>query len=224
LSSRSWVFFNLSPLWIEESGLPELLCSKSGPEAWGVFRRLTEADCAANLLPDWFSVSRENLARWSGLPEETLCQVLKALSEAGLIHVQEFGTAFRIRIETPLGFPVSPETLKTRLRKRGIRSDRVQLRYTESRKPEERFDQVLELYQTVFGARVNPQIVEDLRELAVTFEWSAIEEAFEEARHRKNYTLHGVMHHLYREAFDESLAENIRDADPDTLPGGYEFT
>jgi poly-D-alanine transfer protein DltD len=219
-----WDLYVRSPRWLEVSGLPQQLCREHGPAAWVVFKKICEIECEANLSPDWFSVRLDDLCAWTGLKKKELRQIVTQLQEDDLVDDQELEDGWRLRVRTPLAVPEPEAKIRERLRAMGIESTNVRLRYLENDTSADRFAKVLELYQSVFGARMTSQIADELREVAEIFEWPAIEEAFEEAREQKKTNFHWVLNRLYKEIYDEQVAENLRDASRSSLPSGYELT
>jgi hypothetical protein len=219
-----WDLFVFSPSWVEESGLPEEISRKGGPEAWTLFRKLLEIDSERSLIPDWFSVNFDDLSRWTGVPREKILTILNLLGKMGKIVTQAMEESSRIRISVPLEVPEDIETIRRRLRRRGIAAENLKLRYMDESDPEKRYGEVLTLYQSVYGARMNGQIADDLRTIAETFEWPAVEEAFRTAGEHKNWTLTGIINHLYKELQHGSAEAHFGDTDDTSLPSGYEFT
>jgi len=219
-----WDLFVFSPSWVEESGLPEEISRKGGPEAWTLFKKLLEIDSERSLVPDWFSAEFDELSRWTGIPRKSLPAKLDLLNKMGKITTQVMEDFCRIRIAVPLEVPEDIETIRRRLRRRGIAAEHLRLRYLDGSDPEERYGEVLALYQNVYGARMNSQIAEDLRTIAETFEWPAVEETFRMAGEHKNWTLTGIINHLYKELQHGSAEAYFGDTDDTSLPSGYEFT
>ncbi len=219
-----WELFVYCPSWVEESGLPEEISRKGGPETWTVFKKLLEIDCQRSLVPDWFSVDFVELSRWTGVPKDRIPAILRLLTKTGRIVTQVIDDFSRVRISVPLETPKDTESIRRRLRRRGIAAEHLRLRYLDGSDPEERYGEVLALYQSVYGARMNVQIAEDLRIIAETFEWPAVEEAFRMASEHRNWTLTGIINHLYKELRHGSAETCFGDTDDTSLPSGYEFT
>jgi hypothetical protein len=219
-----WDLYVRSPRWLDVSGLPQKLSREVGPGAWVVLKKICEIDCDANLVPDWFSVASRDLSAWTGLRRSELRAALRALEKRDLLDVQELPSGWRLRVRTPIPVPATEEKIRERVRALGLNSKYARLRYRETDSADERFSRVLELYQSVFGTRISSHIVDELREVAENFEWPAIEEAFSEAREQKKTNFHSVVNQLYKEIYDEQVAENLRDAAGPPLPSGYELT
>jgi hypothetical protein len=219
-----WDLYVRSPRWLEFSGLPQKLSREHGSVAWVVFKKLCEIECESNLVPDWFSVSRANLSGSTGLGRQDVARTVAVLEKEGLVEAQKVGEGWRVRIRTPLPVPRGEAVIRDKLRACGIDSIHVRLRYLGNDTSADRFAKVLELYESVFGARVTSQVVDELREIAEDFELPAIEEAFEEAREQKKTNFYWVLNRLYKEIYDEQVAENLRDASRPSLPSRYELT
>lgn len=212
------------PRWLEVSGLPEKLCREHGSAAWLVFRKLCEIDCEANLVPDWFSVTLPDLVTWTGLDRKSISAVLACIQAEHLAETQKIGDGWRVRIQVPLPVPREESAIRAKLRAMGLNAPGIRLRYLRDEGSEDRFVKVLELYQGVFGTRMTSQLADELREIAETFEWPVIEEAFADAREHKRTNFYSVWHRLYKEVHDERVAEDIGDASRPSLPSGYELT
>lgn len=205
------------PRWLEESGLPEVLNRQIAPGAWSVFKRLAEADVEANLLPDWFSIVPADLAAWTGIEMSEVESILQGLEAGGYINrkaVVAGAESCRIRIAPTLPLPLSQEEIQKRLKEHGWRLERLHWRYLEPprlRKPEKK---VLHLYQQYFGmTRMNDRIAADLVEMARTFDYNEIKEAFEEARQREIKTLNWIVCRLYRGMEDDEQIPKSRRGD-----------
>ena len=58
---------NKSPEWLELSGLPELLNTKSRMGTWSVFKKIVELDCAKNSIPGIVEISASELSEMVGI-------------------------------------------------------------------------------------------------------------------------------------------------------------
>jgi len=207
--------YNLSPRWLEESGLPEQLNREIGPGAWSVFKKLTEAEVEQNLLPDWFLVSRDNLAEWTGLAPEALEKVLDELVARGYLEKRAVAArreTLRLRLPKRLPTPRDKKEIAERLKARGWHLANRHWRYLEPaclRKAERK---VLHLYEQLFGAQINDRIASDLVALAATFEYPEIEQAFQEAKKSGARTLKWILGYLRRGAEDERVSKAGRRA------------
>lgn len=189
-----WLSF---PRWLEESGLPETLTNECHPHAWMVFRRLVELDCGQNLTPDDIQVIYETLGRWVGLTQESLIHVLKQLEESGWITIlQQHDDDMLCRISVPLEAPCSEAVIRERLQTVGVQSNNIILRYFHDIGELNRAQKVIYLYQMIFGLKFTPRIVDDLEEIANTYDMAVIYEVFSEAHSKKSKSLSWIKSQL----------------------------
>lgn len=189
-----WLSF---PRWLEESGLPQLLTNECHPHAWLVFRRLVELDCGNNLTPDDIQVIYEMMTRWVGLPQEPLIQILQQLEEGGWIRIlQQHDDDMLCRITVPIKAPCSEAVIRERLQTVGVQSNKIILRYFHDIGEMNRIEKVIYLYQMIFGLKFTPRIVEDLEEIANTFDMAVIYEVFSEAHSKKSKSLSWIKNQL----------------------------
>ncbi len=196
-----WVSF---PRWIEESGIPALLAEQCHPQAWLVFRKLVELDCDANLTPDYFLIRFEWLSRWLGIPVDTVKKALDRLEKEQWIELRQIEeNDAECRIEVPMQSPLTEAEIRVRLHESGVQSSRYILRYLHDIEELNRSEKVIFLYQMIFGLKFTPRIVEDLEEIANTFDMAVIYEVFSEAYTRKSKSLSWIRNRLNKKAVIE---------------------
>jgi DNA-binding transcriptional ArsR family regulator len=197
------VLYSSSPRWLDESGLPLELNQQIGAGAWEVLRRLTEADIAANLFPDWFVVSIPEIAEAAGLDRETVEGHLRRMSEEHYILLREEGDSWAVRINCPLNTPRDAKDIRQRMKAKGLQVRGISFRYLEDQDNKSRWQRTLDLYHGVFGARMNTRIAQDLRHLAENFEPGLLTEAFAAAKSEQKKSLAWIMARLYRGSDNE---------------------
>lgn len=189
-----WLSF---PRWLEESGLPFQLTNECQPSAWLVFRRLVELDCEQNLTPDDFLVPHEAMARWTGLTVEEVKYILQQLEEGGWIGIQQSTDVDAVcRISSPLPVPNTEAVIRDRLQTAGVQSSKIMLRYFNDMGELNRVQKVIYLYQMIFGLKFTPRIVEDLEEIANTYDMAVIYDVFSEAHSRHSKSLSWIKSQL----------------------------
>ncbi len=189
-----------SPRWLDFSGLPEQLEREAGAGAWEVFRRLTEAETARNLFPDWFVVEAATLAEITGQSPEAIDERLRALAEGGwmLLDAADSSPSRQVKIVSPLPIRLTAEEIRARMAALGFSVKGISLRYLEDEARKSDWQRVLDLYHNVFGTRMNSRIAEDLRHLAEHFEPGLLTEAFGAAKAEEKKSLAWIMARLYR--------------------------
>ncbi len=190
-----WIVF---PRWIEESGLPETIASDTGESGWLIFRKLVELDCDVNLTPHWFDFSLNDLARWTGIPSERLNTLLEMLERGNWIERYNLSLdAQTCRIITPLKVPLEESQIRTALSGNHSKAGNFVLRYYQNTVNMSSVENVIYLYQMLFGARFSPRIVEDLEEIANTYDMGVIYDIFSEAYAKKVKSLAWIKSHLH---------------------------
>lgn len=198
---RNDALYVYHPRWLEESGLPELLNQKAGVQGWSVFKKLLEIDCERNVTPGWVSVSMADLGHWCGVDDETARSTIEKLIEAGVVAhrpLSDASTSDEYSIVTPIETPLNDAAIKERLKARGWTVKPLRFRYGAPGELEDAFQYTQNLYHEVFGARMNPGIASDLREIAENFEPYRIREVFEAAKRERVKSLSWALTQLYR--------------------------
>jgi hypothetical protein len=199
-----WVVF---PRWLEESGLPERMAEEIGPESWLLFRKLVELDCDANLTPQWFAIGLSDLVRWTGISRPRIELLLRYLEEMEWIErIDADFESQTCRIVTPLKVPLEENTIRSALAGFHGCGGRFILRYYQNTASLNAVENVIYLYQMLFGARFSPRIVEDLEDIANTYDMGVIYDIFAEAYAKKAKSLAWIKSHLASEV--KQPAEN----------------
>jgi hypothetical protein len=201
------------PRWLEESGLPAELNNKFGPGAWPVFKKLAELEAEQNLLPDWFSTHLEELSDWTGVSRDEANRLIDELSKTGYFQRRKVsGRTDEVRLKFPRSLPVprKKEEIDERLKARGFRTARMHWRHLSPPRLRDEERKVLYLYEQLFGLQMNDRIAAMLVEIARTFEYSDIEEAFAEAKKKGAKTLKWIQCRLFEGVKNEELPETGR--------------
>ena len=190
------------PVWLELSGLPEFLSERVRKEAWTVFKKIVELDCAVNLEPGVVEASIDELALRTGLPADVIGRCLAALRKKKFLacfipdNTEEKAL---IRIIIPLKTPIPPKELKNK------RTDIFPpgldfFRYVDQPPPSVENDPILseivDLYFNAIGLKMNFFILDELCLMRQRFELSEIKKAFEAAKRYEVKSLRWVMHQL----------------------------
>ena len=209
-----------SPLWLEYSGLPELLTQKAGPAGWPLFKKLVEIDCEKNpMSPGTFEVSLDDLARATGHTTDKLKTTVNKLRKLKLIRcfipdTSEEPGLFEIR--TPLKAPLTPAEIRSEY-KAVFRSGYGFFRYIDQLKDIDPDDPVLgevaQLYFKCIGTNVNSLVLDQLRLLRERFSLGRIQKVMEDARKVDVHSLSWVVRHLYKEESKESKKRKTKKKD-----------
>lgn len=94
------------PKWLEYSGLPRLLNDNYGPEAWPIFKKLIEFDFEANRPANrQIVLNIEQLSEVTGYDTDFVENILRELSEAGYIKINNNGINKVLSIVSPIKTP-----------------------------------------------------------------------------------------------------------------------
>ncbi len=192
-----WVVF---PRWLEESGLPERMAEEIGPQSWLLFRKLVELDCDANLTPQWFAIGLVDLVRWTGISRPRIEFLLAQMEEKEWIERADINFESQTcRIVTPLKVPLDENTIRSALSGFHGFGGHFILRYYQNIAAMNAVENVIYLYQMLFGAKFSPRIVEDLEDIANTYDMGVIYDIFSEAYTKKVKSLAWIKSHLTSE-------------------------
>jgi len=192
-----WITF---PRWIEHSGLPEELVKTHGIELWLLLKKLIEFDCDQNITPDWFVFDINQLGRFTGLNKESINSTLNTLETTERLDRSNSDLEVQqARIITPMLVPKEEHEIRLSLANGSQSSTQYILRYYQDLACLKPVENVVYLYQMIFGARFNPRIAEDLERIANQYDMGLIYEIFSEAHRRKVKSLSWIKSHLDKE-------------------------
>lgn len=203
-----------SPLWLEIAGYPQHLNERIRREAWVVFKKLVELDCAVNARPEVFTISLDELSSRVGLDSKIVERVVKGLRKEKLLRFylpDEAEEEAMFQFVAPFRPPMSVEQIRERLSEQTAqRADR--LRYIdESNVSEAAADnlvqQVVDAYLNAFGLRVNSFVLDELALLARRFPVVWIENAFARAAQMKRPSLRWAVQQLVARRRGESESD-----------------
>lgn len=200
-----------SPLWLEYSGLPELLNDKVSKVAWLVFKKIIEIDCAANARPATIEITPAEIAQRCGLDAPTVMRTLEGLRKRKCLalflpdHPEE--TAL-LEIKIPLPVPKPLEELRAQFPFNHV-DEKVRFRYSSVQEGEadlparqtgvkKETQRIIDLYFNNVGFKMNSFILDELHLLSQRFAADEIEKAFDRARKNDIRSLGWVAGELYR--------------------------
>ena len=174
-----------SPLWLEVAGYPRYLNDKLRREAWPVFKKLVELDCAANVGPQVFSVSVSALAERCGLSVDVTRRVIQGLRKEKMLRCflpegDEEEALFEFLL--PFQPPMEVEELRRRMARLATQKAET-LRYLDSAPArgavaDSLIQDVVDAYLDTFGARINTFVIDELALIAGRFRPEWIHDAF----------------------------------------------
>jgi len=203
--ARAW-----SPLWLECSGLPELLAEKTrGTHGWVLFKKVVELDCERNSAPGTVEISLDELEERTGLAPDKARKaaiVLRKLKLLAFFLPDNNEEAALFRVVTPLQTPQSPEVIREK-NSHLFEQGGGYFRYFDdcavagdddlpSNDPD--LKAVVDLYFDVVGLKMNVFILDELRMLPQKFPMDEIRRVFGRARKNEIRSLRWVMQELVR--------------------------
>ncbi|MBN1900546.1 hypothetical protein JW926_04385 [Candidatus Sumerlaeota bacterium] len=190
------------PLWLELSGLPDWLNSKVRKDAWSVFKKVAELDCAANIDPGVVEISMSDLARRTGIAPDSVEKCLSRMRKKKILACfipDNPDESALIRVVIPLASPIAPQEIKKKYEKL-FPPGKDFFRYVDEKVPEPADDEVLQeivdLYFNSLGLKMNLFILDELRLLRQRFELPDVKRAFELAKRLEIKSLKWVMRQL----------------------------
>lgn len=213
-----------APLWLEFSGLPELLNSKiRGGTGWLLFKKIVELDCSLNPQPGIVEISLVELSQRTGLSVESVRRGAAALRKleviASFLPDNDEEEAL-LRIKVPLSTPRPPAELK-QLYPHLFGSEGHYFRYVdpqeaginEFEEDDPLLKEIVDLYFNVIGVKMNAFILDELRLIRQRFPMEMVRRTFRRAATNEIHSLAWVVRELIRQkrTFDEQKAENESD-------------
>ncbi len=211
------------PLWLELSGLPDLLNEKAkGGHAWLVFRKIVELDLAANpVRPGTLEVKPAEIARRCGLEPKRVPSAVKLMRKAGVLRAflpdhEEEPALFQII--TPIPTPQSCDEVRAKFPEYFFEGDWPP-RYSQPIADEAEDDPekegsktkaVVELYFNVFSMKMNSIILDQLRLIAHRYELELIRKVFAAAKKKDAQSLAWILAEIRREDKVRVEAERLR--------------
>lgn len=212
------------PVWLEYSGLPEVINKKAGRDAWGVFKKLVETDCDKNPAPEAFEISVADLSRSVGAPAEAVVKIIEKLKKNKFISAyipEHHDEAGLFQIASPLPTPIEPETIR-RDYPHIFSADKDFFRYADSPsgdadEGDAMMQNVVNLYFNNVGLKMNSFILDELRMIRKRFDIKNIEKVFARAKFLSEPNLKWVIRELFRiNENDEKRRREKRDKEDQT--------
>jgi DNA replication protein DnaD len=190
------------PLWLEYSGLPNYVSSKVRKDAWCVFKKIVELDCAVNIEPGVVEISIDDLSLRTGIQPEMLVKCLEKLKKKKLVACfvpdnTEEKALFRVVF--PMETPLSPEEIKEKWPDI-FPPGKDFFRYLDQNQigaeDDEILHEVVDAYFNTLGLKMNLFILDELRLMRQRFELSDIKKAFKSANKNNAKSLRWVIRQL----------------------------
>ncbi|MCX7625236.1 MAG: hypothetical protein N2Z21_03375 [Candidatus Sumerlaeaceae bacterium] len=213
-----------APLWLELSGLPNLLNAKiRGGAGWLLFKKVVELDCALNPQPGVVEISIANLAERTGVAPELLRRAAASLRKIGVLTYflpdnDEEEALFRIKV--PLPTPRSPAEIRQLYPEMFATEghffryvDADQLETNEAETEDLLLKEIVDLYLNIIGVKMNAFILDELRLIRQRFPIEMVRRTFRRAAANDIHSLAWVVRELIRQkrTLDEQKAENEPD-------------
>jgi len=211
-----------SPLWLEFSGLPQLLNQKiRGGVGWPLFKKIVELDCAVNHSPGVVEVSLAELAMRCGVTSDAVRRGLLTMRKLKVVasflpdHDEECAL---LRVCVPL--PAPRTTDEVRAEHPDLFADpKHYFRYAVSTEPAEELtdeeedkilQEIVDLYLNTVGLKMNAFVLDELRLLRTRFPIELIRRTFRRARQNDIHSLSWIVREMIRKkrGQDETKGEN----------------
>lgn len=194
-----------SPMWLEYSGLPEMLNKGIRLGAWAVFKKLVEIDCLHNHHPDTFETSVADLAMMIGMDTKTIRSIITRLRRKKLLVCfmpESDDERGLFRINVPLPTPRPAREVK-HLFTATFPTGKDFFRYadqhvTETSGNDPELQELVDIYLNTVGIRINIFILDELRLLKERFDMNRLREVFAQARERGIKNLRWIGQNLLR--------------------------
>jgi DNA-binding Lrp family transcriptional regulator len=211
-----------APLWIELSGLPELLTEKVRPAGgWQLFKKIVELDCTTNPRPGTLEIPVTDLARRTGLKPTVIRKLVPKLRKLKLIasflpdHDEE-EALFQIKV--PLPTPIPWDEVR-RLHPEYFRREGHYFRYAMQESGEEDdsddvlLKEIVDMYFNTVGTKMNAFILDELRLIRQQFPIDLIRRTFFRARKNEIHSFPWIMRELMRQkrSTDDKKADGTDD-------------
>ena len=199
-----------SPLWLEYSGLPQLVGEKiRGGFGWVVFRKIVELDCAVNPEPDTVEITLSELAMRCGVPETAIQRIVVGLRKLKLIKCflpEDEEEVALLKVTVPLPTPKGRDELKATW-PRLFQETPQRFRYLddwetvveESSAEDLVLQEIVDLYFNTVGLKMNAFILDELRLVRTRFRVERIRRVFRRAQQNDIHSLHWIVKELIRE-------------------------
>jgi DNA-binding Lrp family transcriptional regulator len=214
-----------APLWLEFSGLPQLLASKvRGGAGWPLFKKIVELDCAANPQPGVVEIAIVDLAERTGLSPEVIRRTVATLRKLDLVLCflpdnDEEAALFRVKV--PLATPRPPSEIR-QLHPELFGPEGHYFRYVDSAEADQEqqddsedllLKEIVDLYLNIIGVKMNAFILDELRLIRQRFPIEMIRRTFRRAAANEIHSLGWVVRELIRQkrTLDEKKAESESD-------------
>ena len=202
---RAW-----SPLWLEYSGLPQLLADKiKGGAGWPVFKKIVELDCSTNAEPGTIEITLVDLGHRIGVPAPAVRKALLTLRKLKLIAVflpDDDEEVALIKLRTPLQTPITVQQIKD-TQARLFADAPHHFRYFDDYEPtteetsasDPLLQEIVDLYFNSVGLKMNAFVLDELRLVRQRFPADMVRRTFRRAQQNEIRSLHWVVQELVRQ-------------------------
>lgn len=199
-----------SPLWLEYSGLPELLAAKiKGGAGWALFKKIMELDCERNSAPGTVEVSLGELQKRCGVAPDQARRAAGTLRKMKLLACflpDNDEEAALFRIVTPLQTPRLADQIRkedTHLFEHGgdylrYYDDCMHGHQDDLPTNDPALKETVDLYFDTIGLKMNVFILDELRMLPQRFTMLEVRGVFRQARKNEIRSLRWIMQELVR--------------------------
>lgn len=205
-----------SPLWLEYSGIPQLLARKiKGGAGWPVFKKLVEVDCALNSEPGTVEISMLELADRSGVTAAAARKAISAMRKLRMVACflpDSDEESALLKVRTPLETPLNIDELKLRHPRLFLETpqafryvENFELQSEDAEASDPLLQEIVDLYFGTVGLKMNAFVLDELKLVRQRFPADAIRRTFRRAQQNEIRSLHWIVQELVRQkkAHDE---------------------
>jgi hypothetical protein len=197
-----------APLWLEFSGLPQLLAEKvRGGIGWALFKKIVELDCEANPEPGTVEITLAELSARCGASPATAHKALLAMRRLKLVACflpESEEEVALLRVRAPLQTPLSIDRIKAAHPRLFLDTPQY-FRYVDEYQPEPEdsaadpdLQEIVDLYFNTVGVKMNAFILDELRLIRNRFPIDQVRRTFRRAIQNEIHSLHWVVKELIR--------------------------
>lgn len=204
---KSW-----APLWLEYSGLPQVLAGETkSPVAWLFLRKIIEIDCASNPEPAVVEVSLAELSNRTGLAVPAIIKAAKSLRKLKLLKCfipEDEEEAGLFELQVPLPCPIGRGELRAKW-PQFFGHANARLRYLDPPEspgtvyddaaPDPGLQEIVDLYFNTVGMKMNSFILDELRLVRHRFPLDDVRKVFRRAGQNEIRSLSWIVRELIRQ-------------------------
>lgn len=208
-----------APLWLEFSGLPQMLAEKiKGGAGWPVFKKIVELDCATNSEPEAVEITLAELGVRCGVTAAAAHKAILSMRKLKLVACflpESEDEPALIKVRTPLVTPLSAQEireahpqlfLETAQRFRYIDDEDAGAAEADAA-ADPVLHEIVDLYFNAVGLKMNAFVLDELRLVRQRYPIDRVRRTFRRAQQNEIRSLQWVVRELVRMGKKDGDAE-----------------